>query len=459
MKHGRGGGCMAVGRLLLCLRYWSPRSPPPAQAQTEPVSFAGKQIKLLDRLLARPATATTPMAGCWRGTSANIFPAIPPSSRRTGRAPARSISRTISTTRPPATAPRSPWSAAASPWSRCIGGAAAQGKFDSTQIRLARQHEQRGVGLVHPARRAGCEPAGDPGRHAPADGLDRRRRRPAGLHGGAEFAARHQAQADRRLPGTQEIMLAIERGELDGIVGYSWGVARAGNKDDLASGKLKIVMQLGLEKHRDLPNIPMLDDFVRKPEDRQVLDLIFSRQAMGRPLWRRPGSIRASSRRCAGLRRGHARSAVHRRGRQDGPGARIRRRRRGAGAGRAALPIPAQRDRARPGDRGGELAPAPSLVLLRSTMQAPPARRMFCTGSRRPCACPRLAELDRRCRCRGCAISCSTVMDHGPSACVVALGNPRSGERAVAREAGAELHAPGRRATSVTRCSNCRRTG
>jgi len=57
-------------------------------------------------------------------------------------------------------------------------------------------------------------------------------------------------------PGTQEILLAIERGELDGIVGYSWGVARAGNKDDLASGRLKIVMQLGLAKHRTCPTFP-----------------------------------------------------------------------------------------------------------------------------------------------------------------------------------------------------------
>src|SRR5712675_981391 len=90
-------------------------------------------------------------------------------------------------------------------------------------------------------------------------------------------------------PGTQEIMLAIERGELDGIVGYSWGVARAGNKDDLASGRLKIVMQLGLDKHKDLPDVPMLDEFVRKAEDRLVLDMIFSRQAMGRPLVAPPG--------------------------------------------------------------------------------------------------------------------------------------------------------------------------
>ncbi|MGH6784614.1 MAG: Bug family tripartite tricarboxylate transporter substrate binding protein, partial [Sphingomicrobium sp.] len=51
-------------------------------------------------------------------------------------------------------------------------------------------------------------------------------------------------------PGTNEILLAVERGELDGIAGYSWGVARSGSRDLLSSGKLKIVMQFGLEKHR-----------------------------------------------------------------------------------------------------------------------------------------------------------------------------------------------------------------
>src|SRR5438874_3994510 len=81
-------------------------------------------------------------------------------------------------------------------------------------------------------------------------------------------------------PGTQEIMLAVERGELDGIVGYSWGVARVGNRDDLAAGRLKILMQLGLTKHKELLNVPMLDEFVTGGADRQVLQLIFSRQAM-----------------------------------------------------------------------------------------------------------------------------------------------------------------------------------
>jgi hypothetical protein len=87
------------------------------QTTMDPASFAGKQIKLLigysptgygydtyGRLLA--------------AISANIFLAIPSSSRRIGRARARSISRTISITQPPRTAARSQSSGVASPWNR-----------------------------------------------------------------------------------------------------------------------------------------------------------------------------------------------------------------------------------------------------------------------------------------------------------------------------------------------------
>jgi hypothetical protein len=84
-------------------------------------------------------------------------------------------------------------------------------------------------------------------------------------------------------------MLAVERDELDGVVGYSWGVARSGNRDDLQTGRLKIVLQLALDKHSDLPDVPMVTDFVTHPDDRQVLEMIFSRQAMGRPLVAPPG--------------------------------------------------------------------------------------------------------------------------------------------------------------------------
>lgn len=108
-------------------------------------------------------------------------------------------------------------------------------------------------------------------------------------------------------PGTQELMLAIERGELDGIVGYSWSVARFGNKEQLDDGSLKIILQVALNRHPDLPNVPLVTDFVKSPADRQVLDLIFSRNLMGRPLLAPPGLDRAVA---AALRKGFA-EAMH----------------------------------------------------------------------------------------------------------------------------------------------------
>jgi tripartite-type tricarboxylate transporter receptor subunit TctC len=104
-------------------------------------------------------------------------------------------------------------------------------------------------------------------------------------------------------PGTQELMLAIERGELDGIVGYSWSVARYGNREQLDDGSLKIILQVALNKHRDLPNVPLVTDLVKDSAARQVLELIFSRNSMGRPLLAPPGLDPAVA---AALRKGFA---------------------------------------------------------------------------------------------------------------------------------------------------------
>jgi tripartite-type tricarboxylate transporter receptor subunit TctC len=259
-----------------------------AQAQTEPVSFAGKSIKLLigfsptgygydtyGRLLARHIGKHLP------GNPA-IIPQNRPgagslnlASYMANAAP-RDGSEIAIVGRGVAMEP-------------LIGGSAAQGKFDSTKFAWLGSMNNEVSGLFI---RQG----------APAASLQeilagaRLQMGSTGAGGDQQvFTIALNSLLGTKLkpiagyPGTQEIMLAIQRGELDGIVGYSWGVARAGNRDDLATGRLKIVMQLGLEKHKELPTIPMLDDFVTAPMDRQVLDLIFSRQAMGRPLLAPPG--------------------------------------------------------------------------------------------------------------------------------------------------------------------------
>ncbi len=91
-------------------------------------------------------------------------------------------------------------------------------------------------------------------------------------------------------PGTTEILLALERGEVDGLVGYSWGAARTGSASLLKSGKLNVVLQLALKKHPELDHVPLIMDLVKAEDERQVLELIFARQTMGRPFVAPPGT-------------------------------------------------------------------------------------------------------------------------------------------------------------------------
>jgi tripartite-type tricarboxylate transporter receptor subunit TctC len=90
-------------------------------------------------------------------------------------------------------------------------------------------------------------------------------------------------------PGMNEIILAMQRSEVDGAVGYSWSTARVGSGPQLKSGEFKIIMQLALQKHPELPDIPLVLDLVKTDEDRALFNLIFARQAMGRPVVAPPG--------------------------------------------------------------------------------------------------------------------------------------------------------------------------
>lgn len=91
-------------------------------------------------------------------------------------------------------------------------------------------------------------------------------------------------------PGTTEILLALERGEVDGLIGYSWGAARTGSASMLKSGKLNNILQLALKKHPELPHVPLITDLVQSTNERQLLELIFARQTMGRPFIAPPGT-------------------------------------------------------------------------------------------------------------------------------------------------------------------------
>jgi tripartite-type tricarboxylate transporter receptor subunit TctC len=85
------------------------------------------------------------------------------------------------------------------------------------------------------------------------------------------------------------VTLALERGEVDGVCGLSYSTLKTMRPDWFRDKKVNIILQIGLEKLKDLPNVPSALDLVSDPDSRKVLELILIRQEMGRPFAMPPG--------------------------------------------------------------------------------------------------------------------------------------------------------------------------
>ena len=83
--------------------------------------------------------------------------------------------------------------------------------------------------------------------------------------------------------------LSVEKGETEGICGISWSTLKASHPEWIKGNKLNVVLQMGLTRLPDLPNVPSAIDLVSNEEDRQVLELILIPQEMGRPYVAPPG--------------------------------------------------------------------------------------------------------------------------------------------------------------------------
>jgi tripartite-type tricarboxylate transporter receptor subunit TctC len=90
-------------------------------------------------------------------------------------------------------------------------------------------------------------------------------------------------------PGGNDVNLAIERGEVTGRCGWSWSSVLTTRKHWLDEKKITVLVQLSLARHPDLPQVPLITDFAKTEEQRQILRLIFARQVMGRPYLAPPG--------------------------------------------------------------------------------------------------------------------------------------------------------------------------
>lgn len=90
-------------------------------------------------------------------------------------------------------------------------------------------------------------------------------------------------------PGTREINLAMHRGEVNGTCGMFASSVKAQFMDDVRSGQLKLVIQMGSRRSNEFGDIPSVFDYAKTAEDRAVLDVHFGQLLLGRALAGPPG--------------------------------------------------------------------------------------------------------------------------------------------------------------------------
>jgi tripartite-type tricarboxylate transporter receptor subunit TctC len=77
----------------------------------------------------------------------------------------------------------------------------------------------------------------------------------------------------------------MERGEVQGRCGLGWDSIVSRYERWIKEHKISLLAQFGLSKHPDLPNVPLIVDFAKTEEDRQLADLLLAPLEMGRPFF------------------------------------------------------------------------------------------------------------------------------------------------------------------------------
>ena len=83
-------------------------------------------------------------------------------------------------------------------------------------------------------------------------------------------------------PGGNDVNLAMEKGEVGGRGSNSWASWKSLNPKWIAEGKVHILVQIGLQRAKDLPDVPLLFELATNEIDREVLRFISADTAISR---------------------------------------------------------------------------------------------------------------------------------------------------------------------------------
>ena len=79
------------------------------------------------------------------------------------------------------------------------------------------------------------------------------------------------------------VLLAMERGEVEGVTG-SWSSMKAERPNWLRDRQVRVLVQIAKTRHRDLPDVPLIMDYVRRDEDKAMWNVMLAMATAGRPI-------------------------------------------------------------------------------------------------------------------------------------------------------------------------------
>ena len=85
------------------------------------------------------------------------------------------------------------------------------------------------------------------------------------------------------------ILTALEAGELNGFCAWGWVPMKAMRSEWIRDKKFNVLFQIGLAKHKDHPETPLVLDLAKTQEDRDLLEILVAPQVFARPFAAPPG--------------------------------------------------------------------------------------------------------------------------------------------------------------------------
>jgi tripartite-type tricarboxylate transporter receptor subunit TctC len=86
-----------------------------------------------------------------------------------------------------------------------------------------------------------------------------------------------------------EMRLAMQRGEVEGYGGQPWVAVKSSSAEMVAKKQFNYLVQVGVRKEKELPNVPLLTELATTEEGKAIADFVSKSLAVGRTTGTTPG--------------------------------------------------------------------------------------------------------------------------------------------------------------------------